>query len=265
MNTNRNSKMSRLLNTSFRSMMTAAMLGSAGLAMAQEAAAPIPATAIAEATLANAYVWRGQVLNDETVLQPSFTVGKGAFTINTWGNMNLTDSVTEDAPDFSELDLTFGYSKTVGAVALGAGLVEYTFPNTTYAGTREVYGTIAAPTLLIVPTLSVYYDFDEADGVYANLALSYSHSIADKATLSLFTSLGAASAEYNEFYFGVDDSALNDLNVGASLSIPVTKSLTIVPAVQYTTLADGDIKDGAAELYADEDIILGSIKASYVF
>jgi hypothetical protein len=260
----RNNTMKRLVNTGFKSLMTAVIVGSAGLALAEEAA-PTPATAIAEATLANAYVCRGQVLNDEAVLQPSFTVGKGAFTINTWGNLNLTDSVTEDAPDFSELDLTFAYSKTVENVALGAGLIEYTFPNTTYAGTREVYGSIGLPTLPVVPTLTVNYDFDEADGVYANLALAYSHSIAEKATLAIFTSLGAATADYNSFYFGVDDDAINDLNVGTSLSIPVTKSLTIVPAVQYTTLPDSDIQDGASALYAEDDIVLGTIKASYVF
>lgn len=245
-------------------MVITVVLGGASLAWA-EAPAPTPPSALAEATLANGYVWRGQVLNKEAVLQPSFTLGKGSFTINTWGNMNLTDAVTEDAPDLSEMDLTLGYSKTVGAVALGAGLIEYSFPNTTFKGTREVYGTLSLPTLLIVPTLSVYYDFDEADGVYGNLAFTYSHSLTEKTTLALCASLGAATAEYNAFYFGVDQNALNDMNVGAALAIPVTKSLTITPAFQYTALPDGDIKDGAAGLYPEKDFVLGSIKASYVF
>lgn len=245
-------------------MMTVAVLGGACLARAEEPA-PAPPTALAEATLANGYVWRGQVYNDEAVVQPSFTLGKGPFSINTWGNYNLTDSITEDAPDFSELDLTFAYSKTVGNVALGAGLIEYSFPNGTVPSTREVYATVGLPTLLIVPTLSVYYDFDEADGFYGTFALTYSHSIADKATLALFASLGAATSDYNAFYFGVEEDALNDLNAGASLAIPVTKSLTITPAVQYTALPDSKIEEGATGLYKDKDFVLGSIKASYAF
>ena len=264
MRTNETSMTSRLRNTGLSCLMTLAVAGGASLSRAEDAA-PTPPTALAEATVANGYIWRGQVLNKEAVLQPSFTVGKGAFTINTWGNVNLTDAVTEDAPDLSELDLTFGYSKTLGTVALGCGLVEYSLPNTTYAGTREVYATIGLPTLLIVPTLSVYYDFDEADGVYGSLALTYSHSLSDKATLALFTSLGAATSDYNSYYFGVDDNALNDVNAGASLTIAVTKSLTVTPAVQYTALADSDIKDGAAGLYAEKDFVLGSLKASYTF
>ncbi len=230
-----------------------------------QAGEPTPPTALAEATLANGYIWRGQVLNNEAVLQPSFTLGSGGFTINTWGNMNLTDSVSEDAPDLSELDLTFGYSKTLGSVALGGGLIEYSFPNSTVASTREVYGTIGLPNWLIVPSLSVYYDFDEADGLYGILSLTYSQSIAEKATLALFASLGMATENYNAFYFGVDKNALNDFNVGASLTIPVTKSFSITPSVQYTTLPDGDISDGADGLYQEKDFVLGSIKASYTF
>jgi hypothetical protein len=255
---------SRLLNSGLRSILTAMVLGGTGLALAEEPA-PTPPTAVAEATLANGYIWRGQVLNDEAVIQPSFTLGKGSFTINTWGNLNLTDAVTADAPDLSELDLTFAYTKTVENVALGAGLIEYSFPNTTFASTREVYATIGLPTLLIVPSASVYYDFDEADGFYGNLAMTYSYSIADKSTLFVFASLGAATSDYNAFYFGVDDSALNDLSAGASLAIPVAKNFTITPAVQYTTLPDGDIEEGTNGLYKEKDFVLGSIKATYVF
>ncbi len=226
--------------------------------------APV-ATASTDLSLLSGYVWRGQVLNDEAVFQPSFTLGKNGFSINTWGNANLTDAATENAPELSELDLTISYSKTVGNVGLSVGYIEYTFPNTTYAGTREVYGSVSLPTLLIVPTLSVNYDFDEADGAYGNFALSYSHALCDKSTLGLFTSIGAATADYNSFYFGVDDAAVNDVNVGATLGIALTKALTVTPAVQYTALPDSKIKDGAAGLYKDTEAIVGSVKITYVF
>lgn len=257
-------KLRRNLMTGFGSIMTLGLISNSPVARAEEIPPPAP-TALAEATVLNGYVWRGQVLNNESVVQPSFTLGKGPFSINTWGNMNLTDSVTEDTPDLSELDLTFCYSKTVGALALCGGLVEYSFPNTTYSGTREVFGSVGISSLPIVPTLAVYCDVDEADGVYGVFSLAYSHSLTDKATLGLFASVGAATANYNKFYFGVDDNALNDVNVGATVSIPVTKALTITPGVQYTTLPDSKIKDGAKGLYKDTELVAGSIKASYAF
>lgn len=238
------------------------VLGS--LAALAEEAAPV-ATASTDLSLLSAYVWRGQVVNKEAVFQPSFTMGKNGFAINTWGNANLTDAVTEDAPEFSELDLTVSYSKSIGDVALSGGYIEYTFPNTVAKGTRELFASVGYNGLPIVPTLSVNYDIDEADGAYGNFALAYNKTLGSMATLGLSASIGAATAEYNSFYFGVDKNAVNDVNAGASLALAVTKSLTITPSVQYTALPDSKIKDGAAGLYKETDIVVGAVKCTYVF
>ena len=44
----------------------------------------------------SAYVWRGQVLNDEGVVQPSATISKGGFSLNYWQNFALTEHITGD-------------------------------------------------------------------------------------------------------------------------------------------------------------------------
>ncbi len=254
--------MKKIICKTLGCMVGAAVLIGSGVARGEDAA-PV-ATASTDLSFLSGYVWRGQVINDEAVFQPSFTMGKNGFAINTWGNANLTD-VAGTSQELTELDLTLSYSKTVGNVALSGGYIEYTFPNTTFSGTREVFASAGLPNLLIVPTLSVNYDFDAADGAYANFGLAYSHGLSDKVTLGLFASIGAATSDYNSFYFGVNDTALNDVNAGATLGIAVTKALTITPAVQYTTLVDNKIKDGAATLYKDTEAVVGSIKATYVF
>ncbi|HJX09712.1 MAG TPA: hypothetical protein VJ733_04350, partial [Candidatus Binatia bacterium] len=38
------------------------------------------------------YLWRGQVLSDKRVLQPSISAGAYGFTGSLWANMNLSDS-----------------------------------------------------------------------------------------------------------------------------------------------------------------------------
>jgi hypothetical protein len=58
----------------------------------------------------SAYVWRGQVLVDDPVVQPTFTVAKGGFSINWWGNFNLDDNATGDDFEFSEHDITLSYA-----------------------------------------------------------------------------------------------------------------------------------------------------------
>ncbi len=240
-------------------------VGVSGASRAAEEVAPPAVGATLDVPVLSAYVWRGQVLNDEPVVQPSLTVTKGGLSLNTWGSFNLTDAVTEDAAAFSEIDLTVSYSKTVGPVSLGVGVIDYLFPNTAFAGTREVYVTASLPSLIVVPTLGVYYDFDEADGAYANLGLAYSRGFGELVTLSLTASVGAATDDYNSFYYGVSDTAFNDVNGAAALTFKALDNLTITPAIQYTALLDSTIEDGAAGLYQDDDQLVGSLKASYTF
>jgi len=213
----------------------------------------------------NAYVWRGQVVNDKAVLQPAVTAARGAFSINSWGNFNLTDNVTDDSADFSEIDLTVAYSKTLGIFGAGMGYIEYAFPNTAAAATREVYLSCSLQALPVVPALTVYYDFNEADGFYGNFSMTYGYKFCDSVSASIFTSLGAGCADYNNFYFGIDDAALNDLNIGCSFAIKISDSLLLSPAVQYTALMDGEIDDASGELYKNNSQLAASLKASYSF
>jgi hypothetical protein len=239
------------------------------------AAEDVKVGASGDLTALSAYVWRGQVLNDEAVIQPAATIAKGWFALNAWGNFNLTDAATGDSAEFSEVDLTLSYNRAVGPATLGAGLIEYLFPNQTlvaadgtgagYPGTREAYLSASLPGLPVVPSVTVYYDFGEADSFYALGALAYSAKLADAVSLGLSTSLGYAAADYNAFYFGVDEAALNDANFGASLAWSPCSCLTVTPAYQYTMLVDSDIEDGAAGLYKDKDGAIVSLKATYTF
>lgn len=234
----------------------------AGFALAEEEAAKLEAGL--DLPVLSGYVWRGQVLNDEAVVQPSLTVTKGGFSLNTWANYSLTDNVTEDS-DFNEVDLTVSYDFTVGPASYSVGLVEYLFPNTTFSGTREVYVGASLDNLPVTPAATVYYDFDEADGAYVTVSLGYSHAVSEALSLDVSGSIGYGFSDYNEFYFGVADDALNDGNVTLSLSYAVNDSWSISPAVTYSALLDDDIKDASKELYFDDSQVVGSLTASCAF
>lgn len=240
---------------------------------------PAGVAASLDVPVLSAYVWRGQVLNDEAVVQPSMTVSKAGFTFNYWQNFNLTDATTGDEFEFSEHDVTLSYAFTCPLTGAGItlGIVNYDFPNQSIKDeheehvslvndTREAYLSIGFGDLPLAPTLAVYYDFKEADGFYGNLGISHGFElVADKASLSLGASVGAGSSEYNSFYFGTDDDALNDGNLSASLPIKLSETVTITPGVQYTMLLDSDIEDAAEALYKDKEQLVGSLKASIAF
>jgi hypothetical protein len=224
----------------------------------------------------SAYAWRGQILNDASVVQPGMTMTKGGFSFNTWGNYNLMDNLGPACEtEFSEVDLTAAYAFSMGPVNGGLGYIEYLFPHSTlmtdgmgtaYPGTREIYASASLASLLN-PTLTVYRDIDEINGFYASLGVSQEMAlpVADGMAAGVSASVGFGDSNYNTGYFGVDDVALNDANIGGYLKIPACGGLTVVPAVQYTMLIDGHIEEGAKAIYFDENQCVGSVKLSYVF
>ena len=218
------------------------MLGSPGKALA------ITPTADFDVTFNSKYVWRGQLLVDDWVAQPSVNVGVGGFTFNVWGNYELTDE-NENEKKFTEIDLTLDYTFNLGKFSIPVGVIHYLFPNTDANATTEVYAGVAYD-WIVSPSLTIYHDLDQAaGGSYINLAASYSYSIPGlPKSMSMGIDLGAgisyATEDYNKAYFGVDEAAWTDWY--ASLGIPIgfhDGMFTITPAVTYTALVDSEIKD----------------------
>lgn len=247
------------------------------LAMAAAATAEIETGVSVDMAAVSAYVWRGQVLNDEAVAQPGLTGTIGGFTVNAWSSLDLTDN-QDSSGEFDEMDWTVSYSKTLGKFELGAGVVQYTFPNSTlateaedgtvavedYPGTVEVFASVGVDVPL-APSLAVYRDVDEIEGFYAVASVGHSFALLDKMSLDLKVSLGFGDADYNAGYFGLDDAALNDLVLSAALPIAVTDNLSLTPSIGYMMLPDSDLEDAAKATYGEKDSLYGGVALSLAF
>jgi len=243
----------------------AVLLGVAAVTGAEEKKENVSVGVTAD--LFSKYVWRGQNVVDDWVLQPGASVGYKGFTGSVWANMDLTGEVVDDG-EISEVDYSLDYSnafpgqKTIG---YSLGVIYYDFPNTAWEATSEVYGGLMADVALS-PTIRAYYDFDEIDGTYVQLSVG--HTI-EKITqwredcycdAALGASLGYGSSGYNDGYFGVDDGALNDLTLTAGLPICLGK-WSIRLSIAYSTMIDDDIRTATA----NSDNCWGGISAAYQF
>jgi len=226
------------------------------------------------------YLFRGLLLNDEAVFQPMLTVaGSKGFAVYVWGNMPLTDQNmfgADNQYEFSEVDVILEYTKSVGSdesLSANVSLVlsQYLYPDPTYpVSTDPATALNAQPTrelalvtqldVLFSPTLSLYFDIDDADGAfYCNL--KFSHSITrDALTVGASTSIGYANADYKEYYLGMDDGGLNELDAGLNLSYAIDKAVSVSASVTYCMLLDSDTDDAAEAAYNnDGDSIIGSV------
>lgn len=200
------------------------------------------------------YVWRGQNVTDDWVFQPGVSVTYQGLTGGFWGNLDLTDE-NGQCGEFIEYDCYVDYSGQITeTIGFSVGGIYYDFPGA--EGTTELYWGFNFD-VPASPAITVYHDVDEVDGTYA--AFSIGHSFEDLGDLpfgvDLGASLGWGSSGYNDSYWGVDRSELNDLTLTAGFPFEVA-GLTVTPTVAYVAILGDDVSDAAGD---DDSIFYAGI------
>lgn len=201
------------------------------------------------------YAWRGQLITDDPVLQPSVTVGWKELSFNIWANLDLTD-VNGNEGELNEVDYTLDWTHTFDtepfALTLSLGVIYYDFPNTSFDATTEIYAVVSSD-MPLNPTFSIYRDIDEIDGTYAALDFSHAFELSANVSLALGAGLGWGSDGYNDGYWGVDDAGYNDFHLSAALPITLG-NVSITPSLTWYSLMDELIRDSTSE---DDTLVLG--------
>ena len=207
----------------------------------------------------NQYIFRGyEIGKSGLVIQPSLGASYKGFSATFWGNIDTNQRSTKTA-DFSsesmdhkkgwnETDLTLSYAHTFDKLSLTGGYIYY---GTKYANeTEELFATIAYD-IISKPTLSIYQDITNYKGTYFNLSFAHSVPVYKGTTLDLGASFGYFIGESNYWrtydeasatYTGSKYQGFHDGMVKAGFTVPVTKSFTIQPMVQYWFPLTGDAK-----------------------
>ncbi|MDD5382030.1 MAG: hypothetical protein PHG53_10410 [Phycisphaerae bacterium] len=200
------------------------------------------------------YIWRGQNVDDKSVLQPAVSASGYGFTSSIWGNMDMTNkslTAPDNAGEFSELDYTLDYSGTmpdINWLDFSVGTIYYRFPNTAFEPTTEVYGGLSLPKAPLTPYFKWYRDVDEIDGSYFQFGIGHTlekiYVVNDKCYcgLQLGASYGWGNAAYNKGYFGVDGGRSNDFTL--TMGLPFCMDTWIIrPSINYSTMLSDAIRD----------------------
>lgn len=213
------------------------------------------------------YVWRGMLLTDDPVVQPSVTVSAGGLSLNVWGSIDATEVNEDNGEDgrLQEVDYTLSYAASpMEGLDLEGGFVWYTFSS--YDSTGEVYGKVTLPCVLLSPSLSAYYDVDEADGWYLNAGVEHSFELSEKLSLILSGGLGWGSNNFHEYYYGeTTHNSESDLLLKATLEYALTDYLTLSVYTGYSELLDGAVEREAKAAYGDSDVLFGGVGVTFEF
>ena len=233
--------------------------------------------ASADVSVFSKYVWRGFELSDDSiVVQPALSVGYKGFTLGLWGNLDTDfddmDPTVPDSSNWNETDLTLGYSKSFGPVALGVGYIYYALDAADDCEELYVSASLDVP---LSPTLTVYREIAGLQGWYVNLGISHSVELPRGMSLDLSGSLG--------YYYSSDDafvevdSLLNpttkkyqnfhDGLISASLTIPLGKYFTVTPMVAYAFPLSSEADDliTASSFSGDSGYLYGGTTLSISF
>lgn len=216
--------------------------------------------AAAGVSFASHYVWRGQRLSDNFVLQPSVGINYGRFGANVWTNNDLDSSET------TETDVTLNYVLPVGKGAFEIGYINYAFDG--FKDTQEFY-VAASYDAFLSPALTFYYDFDEGDGAFLQVAIGRSVSLTEEIGLDFGLS---ASANFDNSIMGQDGSGntftgFYNAELSASAAIPLYDLIAIVPSIAYSFSLSDDSKTAieAISVNGNSSIFYGGLTLSLDF
>ena len=206
----------------------------------------VPADALdgrMDLTLQSAYIWRGMVLNDKPVFQPSLTVSSGGFSGSVWANINLT-SDRGYRGEASEVDYCLAYTLSGRNLDWTLTYYAYTFPHTSGVSTQEVWATVNLKAVPFCPSLTAIRDVNAIKGWYFLLAGSQNLGLLKTPAsdgLVLTLNVGHGTKEYCRGYFPeIEHDGVTDY--GARLDWPFQVGRgTLKLDAQYTNFTDPDV------------------------
>ena len=211
------------------------------------------------------YIWRGWQLSDRDVTQPSVGITYEGIGANIWSNYD------NDTNGITETDYTLNYTFSIDKLGLDAGYIFYTFPDSSL-DTSEVYVS-ASYDVILSPSLTVYYDFDEGEGAFIVAAIGHSFALPRDISIDI-----GASVSYNadNLVMGTDSdgnefSDFYNGELSASASIPVYKALSITPMLAYSFPLSDDAENvleaNALAVTGDDDgdVFYGGVSISLSF
>jgi len=218
----------------------------------------------ADVSFYNKYVWRGFLLDDDSVLQPGITFSLGGFEGGFWGSWDMQ---SDDGHASDEVDGWIGYSFDLGFLGDYAKMVSLSFGHTWYdfpeadLYSKEFYFGISFDTFLS-PYITWYKDYaDEenggADGNYIMVGIGHSFTLIEEYGIGL--DLGME--------YGYNDNAFIDGKGGyllstMALTIPLTENVTLTPNIGYS-VPFADLKSGGG--WDQKEQFYGGVSLGFSF
>jgi hypothetical protein len=194
----------------------------------------------AEMDFNSRYVWRGLLLDDGPVGQPSAWISAFGFTLTAWSNVAMTDA--SGVAGLNSGGFILAYDRDWEKLRLEAALDSYIGRMSSDIESRN---TMEGSLKLSYPVgpLRIFttqaFDVLAYRGSYFGEAgLEYAKQITKNTEFTISGRSGWASAKFNDVYIGVNKSAFNFVGVEGALTYYLGQRMYFRPHVEFSSITD---------------------------
>ena len=213
------------------------------------------------------YMWRGIMLDDNVVWQPTASLGYnteefGGLYVNWWASFDLTDrrnrmpwgNNSRQCGSIHEIDYYVGYTKSFGDFDFEVGHYWYDYPYNGKHGNHcaghlneDLYFSASYNNAYITPGVEVLWDYGrehghDPSGCYIRFSAKHKFELTDQLSLTPKATLGlgdhqftkANIAGYRENSRDNYGAELTDQTTTLTLAYAITENLTISGSINYT-------------------------------
>jgi hypothetical protein len=194
----------------------------------------------AEMDFNSRYVWRGLLLDDGPVGQPSAWISAFGFTLTAWSNVAMTDASGVAGLNSGGLILT--YDRDWEKLRLEAALDAYMGRMSSDIESRNTMeGSLklsypAGP--LRIFTTHAFDVLAYRGSYFGEAGLEYERQVTKSAEFTISVRSGWASSKFNDVYIGVDKSAFNFVGAEASLTFYLGSRMYFRPHIEFSSITD---------------------------
>ena len=215
--------------------------GTATPAGAQDESSASAWTLGAELDANSRYLWRGMAFSEGAVYQPSLTLGRGAWSVNAWANVEPHALV---GSRWNELDVTLSAATEWRGWSFEPSAMVYSYPGTGADATAEVQLDIRHAFGAWTPYTIHSVDLVEARGAaYSAFGMEVEHAIRGSITMEAHAEYGRGWWRFASWYA---DPALEGMNVwsaGVSSTIALANGISLRPHAGWNRVGNRPIRD----------------------
>ncbi len=197
-----------------------------------------------ETDLSSGYAWRGIVLGNRPVVQPSVWISASGFTLI--AARNITPANVPESVVLHTTDLTLTYGRDWKNLRIEPAIEAYL--NGRLAGIHDP-NTMEGQLKLSYPAgplrLFTIHSFDVLaykGSYFGEAGAGYERRVTNKASFALSLHSGWASSKFNEAYIGVNKPAINFVGAGGSFTRYVNRYLYFQPHFEFSEIVDRQLR-----------------------